>query len=123
MAEDLNDYINRIHGALEEIIQGAEYNLKVANQRIFEIELQLESERSNNKELQRKIAQDSDTPNHVVDEELQSQVREYQAREKDLKEEIELLQSKLEELESSREKDREDIQLVLTEFKGMLEQI
>ena len=123
MAEDLNDYINRLHGALEEIIQGSEYKLKVANQRIFEAELQLESERASNKEFQRKIAQGSDAPNHVLDEELQGQIKEYQAKEKDLKEEIELLQTKLQELENSRNKDREDIQLVLTEFKGLLEQI
>ncbi len=124
MAEDLNDYINRLHGALEEIIQGSEYKLKVANQRIFEAELQLESERASNKELQRKIAQGSDASNHhLLDEELQGQIKEYQAKEKDLKEEIELLQTKLQELENSRNKDREDIQLVLTEFKGLLEQI
>ena len=123
MTEDLNDYINRLSGALEEIIQGAEYNLKVANQKIFEIELQLVSERTHNKELQQKIAQGSETSGPDVSVELLKRIKDYQAKEKDLQDEIEMLQSKLRDLESSRDKDRADIELVLTEFKGLLEQI
>lgn len=123
MSEDLTEYINRLNGALEEIIQGAEYKLKVANQRIFEIELQLESEKANNKELQKKISQGSGASNQEFEKELQSQINEYQNKEKELKREIEILQTKLKELENSRNKDREDIQLVLMEFKGLLEQI
>ncbi|MCY4101100.1 MAG: hypothetical protein OXF46_09290 [Rhodobacteraceae bacterium] len=123
MAEDFEEYINRLNGALEEIIQGADHKLKVASQRIFEIELQLESERASNKELQKKLFQIADSESQVPDEQLQKKISEYQASEKKLQKEIATLQSELDSVHSSRNKDREDLQSVLTEFKGMLDRI
>ncbi|MCY4308227.1 MAG: hypothetical protein OXC57_08145 [Rhodobacteraceae bacterium] len=123
MAEDLEEYINRLHGALEEIIQGADHKLQTASQRIYEIELQLESERASNKELQKKLSQITESANQVPDEHWQEKITEYQAREEKLQQEIVALQSELDSVQSSRNKDREDLQSVLTEFKGMLDQI
>ncbi len=123
MAEDFEEYINRLQGALEEIIQGADHKLQVASQRIFEIELQLESERANNKELQKNLSQIADSVNQVPDKQLQKKISEYQTREKKLQQEIVTLQSELDSVQSSRNKDREDLQSILTEFKGMLDQI
>ncbi|MCY4185488.1 MAG: hypothetical protein OXC82_02525 [Rhodobacteraceae bacterium] len=123
MAEDLEEYINRLHGALEEIIQGADHKLQMASQRIYEIELQLESERASNKELQKKLSQITESANQVPDEHWQEKITEYQAREEKLQQEIVALQSELDSVQSSRNKDREDLQSVLTEFKGMLDQI
>lgn len=123
MAEDFEEYINRLQGALEEIIQGADHELQVASQRIFEIELQLESERANNKELQKNLSQIADSVNQVPDERLRKKISEYQTRGKKLQQEILTLQSELDSVQSSRNKDREDLQSILTEFKGMLDQI
>ena len=115
MAEDLEEYINRLHGALEEIIQGADHKLQMASQRIYEIELQLESERASNKELQKKLSQITESANQVPDEHWQEKITEYQAREEKLQQEIVALQSELDSVQSSRNKDREDLQSVLTE--------
>ncbi|MCY4445478.1 MAG: hypothetical protein OXC02_03335 [Rhodobacteraceae bacterium] len=120
MEDTITSYIGRLEKAFDQVIKRIEIQQQLFQQRIEETEYQLAEERQRNEDLINENLHTLKLVKKTTADEFNEQIQEYSKREQILLQEIKNYKKQLSVLTKQRNKDVDDLRMIISELEEIL---